>query len=133
LPRRPPTGAMPTPLKVIARVALYPATAFARNGLKQANAPLANSAPGQRATQMTIVAGAMPAKAKEKVNGKEKGKVPREGLPHLTLAVAHRPKSRKENVVPPLQVESLLLLLLLLASEVSLLQVKLTSLLALDS
>ena len=79
---------------------------------------------------MTIVAGAMPAKAKAEV--KEKGKVLREGLPHLTLAVAHRPKSRKSNVDPPLQVEGLLLLLLLLASEVSLLQVKLTSLLALD-
>ena len=127
MPLRPPTEAMPTPLKVIAKATLFPATVFARSGLKMANAPLEKSAPGQRATQMTIVAGAMPAKAK----AEEKGKVAREGLPHLTLAVAHRPKSRKANVVPPLQVESLLLLLL--ASEVSLLQVKLTGLLALDS
>ena len=81
---------------------------------------------------MTIVVGAMPAKAKAKVKEKEKGKVAREGLPHLTLAVAHRPKTKAEVVDLHLLVEGPRLLLLP-ASEGSLLQVKLTDLLALDS
>ena len=81
---------------------------------------------------MTIVVGAMPAKAKAKVKEKEKGKVAREGLPHLTLAVAHRPKTKAGVVDLHLLVEGPRLLLLP-ASEGSLLQVKLTDLLALDS
>ena len=85
---------------------------------------------------MTIVVGAMAAKAKAKAKAKaeekEKGKVEREGLPHLTRAVVHRTKTKAAVADLHLQVEGLRLLLLL-ASEESLLQVKLTDLLALDS
>ena len=118
---------MPTPPKAIAKALLFHATVFARSGLKMANAPLVKSAPGQGVTPMKIVAGAMPARAREKV----RAKIGRRPL-HLMAEAALLTRIRSTNVVPPLLVVKSLLLLLP-ASEASLLQVKLTGLLALDS
>jgi hypothetical protein len=76
---------------------------------------------------MKIVAGAMPARAREKV----RAKIGRRLL-HLMAEAALLTRIRSTNVVPPLLVVKSLLLLLP-ASEASLLQVKLTGLLALDT
>ena len=137
------TEGMPTLLKAMAK--LLHATVFARSGLKVVSALLAKSAPGRQATQRIIVAGtkatfltkslslgtgAMLAHGARMERGKVRAKI---GRGHLLLLpeAALLPRIRSTNVVPPLLVvESLLLLP---ASEVSLLQVKLTGLLALDT
>ena len=117
---------MPTLPKAMARSCH--AMVIARSGLKMANAPLVKSAPGQEVTPMRIVAGYKPARARER---QVRPKIGRRHL-HLLAEAALLTRIRSTNVVPPLQVVKSPLLPLP-ASEVSLLQVKLTGHLALDT
>ena len=121
------TEGMPMPPKAIAKALLFHATVIALSGLKLANAPLVKSAPGPPVIPMKIVAGTMPARAREKV----RAKIGRRLL-HLMAEAALLTRIRSTNVVPPLLVVKSPLRPLP-ASEVSLLQVKLTGLLALDT
>ena len=115
------------PLKATLKALLFHAMVTALSGLKLENALLVKSAPGPLVTLKKIVATPrQPARAKER-----KGRIVRRPLHLQGSAVAHRTKTR--SAVLPFQkvVESLVLLLP--ANEVSLLLVKLTSLLALDT
>ena len=113
--------AMPMPLKEVARTLSLLALDNARNGQNQGNALLVSSAPGQRAILLKIVVGEMGTRTRMVVT-KAMIILPR-------LAVVRLLKTRKAVADPHLLVINLNLLL---ASEESLLQAKLTDLLALD-